>query len=80
MLRSYLSVRYNIHFILFSDVIAASLMRFLDTCFVLISSRVRVLTTLFFVFVGIFVIRQWPDVRDIGLHIMRHLKDSISAK
>lgn len=43
-------------------------------------NRVRVLTTLFFILVAIFVIRQWPDVRDIGSHMMRHLKESLMVK
>lgn len=42
--------------------------------------RVRVLTTMFFILVAIFVIRQWPDVRDIGSHMMRHLKESLMVK
>lgn len=48
--------------------------------FFCIFHRVRVLTTLFFIFVAICVIRQWPDVRDIGLHIVRHLKESLIVK
>ncbi|XP_037034279.1 transmembrane and coiled-coil domains protein 2-like isoform X3 [Bradysia coprophila] len=45
-----------------------------------LKTRVRVLTTLFFILVAIFVIRQWPDVRDIGSHMMRHLKESLMVK
>ncbi|XP_059615965.1 transmembrane and coiled-coil domains protein 2 isoform X3 [Phlebotomus argentipes] len=45
-----------------------------------LKTRVRVLTTVFFILVIIFVIRQWPDVRDIGSHMVRHLKESLVVK
>lgn len=45
-----------------------------------LKTRVRVLTTLSFIFMTIFVIRQWPDVRDIGSHMVRHLKESLVIK
>lgn len=45
-----------------------------------LSNRVRVLTTVFSIFVVIFVIRQWPDLRDIGAHMIRHLKESLVVK
>ncbi|XP_055687075.1 transmembrane and coiled-coil domains protein 2 isoform X3 [Lutzomyia longipalpis] len=45
-----------------------------------LKTRVRVLTTVFFILVTMFAIRQWPDVRDIGSHIVRHLKESLLNK
>ncbi|XP_055701520.1 transmembrane and coiled-coil domains protein 2 isoform X2 [Phlebotomus papatasi] len=45
-----------------------------------LKTRVRVLTTVFFILMTIFVIRQWPDVRDIGSHMVRHLKESLVVK
>ncbi|XP_037924546.1 transmembrane and coiled-coil domains protein 2 isoform X2 [Hermetia illucens] len=45
-----------------------------------LKTRVRVLTTVFSIFVVIFVIRQWPDLRDIGAHMIRHLKESLVVK
>uniref|UniRef100_A0A1L8D970 Putative conserved plasma membrane protein n=1 Tax=Nyssomyia neivai TaxID=330878 RepID=A0A1L8D970_9DIPT len=45
-----------------------------------LKTRVRVLTTVFFILITMFAIRQWPDVRDIGSHIVRHLKESLLNK
>ncbi|XP_036325775.1 transmembrane and coiled-coil domains protein 2 isoform X2 [Rhagoletis pomonella] len=45
-----------------------------------LKTRVRVLTTFLFIFFIIFVIRQWPDVQDIGAGLMRHLKESLVVK
>ncbi|XP_056638230.1 transmembrane and coiled-coil domains protein 2 isoform X2 [Diorhabda carinulata] len=40
-------------------------------------TRLRILSTVILV-VGIaFVLRQWPEVRDIGSHMMRRLKDTL---
>lgn len=39
--------------------------------------RVRILTTMSIVFIGIFVLRQWPEVADIGSHVMKRLKDML---
>jgi hypothetical protein len=47
-------------------------------------SRVRVLTTIITILFIIFIIRQWPDVRDIGTsigsHMARHLKETLLVK
>ncbi|XP_017776343.1 PREDICTED: transmembrane and coiled-coil domains protein 2 isoform X2 [Nicrophorus vespilloides] len=40
-------------------------------------TRVRILTTLGIVLLGIFVLRQWPEVQDIGSHVMKRLKDML---
>ncbi|XP_055380970.1 transmembrane and coiled-coil domains protein 2 [Condylostylus longicornis] len=45
-----------------------------------LKTRLRVLTTFISIFFVMFVIRQWPELRDIGTHIMRHLKDSLVVK
>jgi len=45
-----------------------------------LKTRLRVLTTFISIFFIMFVIRQWPELRDIGTHIMRHLKDSLVVK
>ncbi|XP_055319717.1 transmembrane and coiled-coil domains protein 2 isoform X2 [Sitodiplosis mosellana] len=45
-----------------------------------LKTRLRVLTTVFFVFIAIFVIRQWPDVKDIGSHMVRRLKETLIVK
>lgn len=47
---------------------AGILMPFLKT-------RVRVLTTFFFVLLIIFIFRSWPDFRDIGSHMVKRLRD-----
>lgn len=64
-----------INFILIAKSKAIAIKFLFSTIF-----RVRVLTTVFFIFIAIFVIRQWPDVRDIGSHMMRHLKESLMVK
>uniref|UniRef100_T1GPZ8 Uncharacterized protein n=1 Tax=Megaselia scalaris TaxID=36166 RepID=T1GPZ8_MEGSC len=42
-----------------------------------LKTRVRVLTTFFSICLIIFVIRQWPDVNDIGSSLVRNLKESL---
>lgn len=39
--------------------------------------RVRILTTLFIVLASVFILRQWPEVADIGSHVMKKLKDMV---
>ncbi|KAL5273609.1 TMCC2 family protein [Megaselia abdita] len=45
-----------------------------------LKTRVRVLTTFFSICLIIFVIRQWPDVNDIGSSLVRNLKESLVVK
>lgn len=45
-----------------------------------LKTRLRVLTTVFFVFIAIFVIRQWPDVKDISDIMVRRLKETLIVK
>ncbi|XP_061390359.1 transmembrane and coiled-coil domains protein 2 isoform X2 [Musca vetustissima] len=45
-----------------------------------LKTRVRVLTTFLSIFIIICVIRQWPDVQDIGAGLLRHLKQSLVVK
>ncbi|KAH8417525.1 hypothetical protein KR222_001419 [Zaprionus bogoriensis] len=45
-----------------------------------LKTRVRVLTTFLSICFIIFVIRQWPDVQDIGAGLVRHLKQSLVVK
>ncbi|ALC47008.1 CG1021 [Drosophila busckii] len=45
-----------------------------------LKTRVRVLTTFLSICLVIFVIRQWPDVQDIGAGLVRHLKQSLVVK
>ncbi|KAM8703825.1 hypothetical protein ACLKA7_008454 [Drosophila subpalustris] len=45
-----------------------------------LKTRVRVLTTFLTICFIIFVIRQWPDVQDIGSGLVRHLKQSLVVK
>ncbi|EDV93812.1 transmembrane and coiled-coil domains protein 2 isoform X2 [Drosophila grimshawi] len=45
-----------------------------------LKTRVRVLTTFLTICFIIFVIRQWPDVQDIGAGLVRHLKQSLVVK
>ncbi|XP_060647393.1 transmembrane and coiled-coil domains protein 2 isoform X1 [Drosophila nasuta] len=45
-----------------------------------LKTRVRVLTTFLTICIIIFVIRQWPDVQDIGAGLVRHLKQSLVVK
>ncbi|BFF89676.1 transmembrane and coiled-coil domains protein 2 [Drosophila madeirensis] len=45
-----------------------------------LKTRVRVLTTFLSICFVIFVIRQWPDVQDIGSGLVRHLKQSLVVK
>ncbi|XP_069671403.1 transmembrane and coiled-coil domains protein 2-like isoform X3 [Periplaneta americana] len=43
-------------------------------------TRLRVLTTTLLVAGIVFVLKQWPEVRDVGNHLMRHLKQALSVK
>ncbi|XP_066599455.1 transmembrane and coiled-coil domains protein 2 isoform X2 [Prorops nasuta] len=43
-------------------------------------TRVRILTTTFVVLGIIFVLKQWPEVHDVGSHLMRHLKQTLAVK
>lgn len=40
----------------------------------------RILTTILLVCTTVFVLKQWPEVRDIGSHVMRNLKETLDAK
>uniref|UniRef100_A0A6P7H1S5 Transmembrane and coiled-coil domains protein 2-like n=1 Tax=Diabrotica virgifera virgifera TaxID=50390 RepID=A0A6P7H1S5_DIAVI len=40
-------------------------------------TRLRILSTVVLVIGIAFVLRQWPEVRDIGSHMMRRLKDTL---
>ncbi|XP_044581802.1 transmembrane and coiled-coil domains protein 2 isoform X5 [Cotesia glomerata] len=42
--------------------------------------RVRILTTTLVVLGIIFVLKQWPEVHDVGSHLMRHLKQTLAVK
>ncbi|XP_011499972.1 PREDICTED: transmembrane and coiled-coil domains protein 2 [Ceratosolen solmsi marchali] len=42
--------------------------------------RVRILTTTFVVLGIVFVLKQWPEVHDVGSHLMRHLKRTLAVK
>ncbi|XP_043252235.1 transmembrane and coiled-coil domains protein 2 isoform X3 [Colletes gigas] len=39
--------------------------------------RVRILTTMFVVLSIVFVLKQWPEVHDVGSRLMRHLKQTL---
>ncbi|CAD1472474.1 unnamed protein product, partial [Heterotrigona itama] len=41
--------------------------------------RVRILTTTFVVLGIVFVLKQWPEVHDVGSHLMRHLKQTLAG-
>ncbi|PNF30746.1 hypothetical protein B7P43_G06175 [Cryptotermes secundus] len=43
-------------------------------------TRLRVLTTVLLVAGIVFVWKQWPEVRDVGSHLIRHLKQALSVK
>lgn len=43
-------------------------------------SSLRVLTTTLLVAGIVFVLKQWPEVRDLGSHLIRHLKQALSVK
>lgn len=43
-------------------------------------TRLRVLTTTLLVAGIVFVLKQWPEVRDLGSHLIRHLKQALSVK
>ncbi|XP_043252254.1 transmembrane and coiled-coil domains protein 2 isoform X4 [Colletes gigas] len=40
-------------------------------------TRVRILTTMFVVLSIVFVLKQWPEVHDVGSRLMRHLKQTL---
>ncbi|XP_053681008.1 transmembrane and coiled-coil domains protein 1 isoform X1 [Anopheles nili] len=42
-----------------------------------LKTRLRVLTTLFCTLVLIAIVRQWPDVRDTGVHLIRILRSQV---
>ncbi|KAH0569007.1 hypothetical protein KQX54_021713 [Cotesia glomerata] len=42
-------------------------------------TRVRILTTTLVVLGIIFVLKQWPEVHDVGSHLMRHLKQTLAG-
>ncbi|XP_060535727.1 transmembrane and coiled-coil domains protein 2 isoform X2 [Cylas formicarius] len=43
-------------------------------------TRVRIITTVVFVVFVIFTLKQWPEVRDIGGHVMKRLKDTLDPE
>ncbi|XP_021919503.1 transmembrane and coiled-coil domains protein 2 isoform X3 [Zootermopsis nevadensis] len=43
-------------------------------------TRLRVLTTTVLVAGVVFILKQWPEVRDVGSHLIRHLKQALSVK
>ncbi|XP_011309995.1 transmembrane and coiled-coil domains protein 2 isoform X2 [Fopius arisanus] len=43
-------------------------------------TRVRILTTTMVVLGIVFVLQQWPEVHDVGSHLMRHLKQTLAVK
>lgn len=43
-------------------------------------TRVRILTTTFVVLGIVFVLKQWPEVHDVGSHLMRRLKQILAVK
>ncbi|KAK6629748.1 hypothetical protein RUM43_003566 [Polyplax serrata] len=52
---------------------AGILMPFLKT-------RLRILSTLVLIAAMVFVLKQWPEVRDVGNHLIRHIKEAVSVK
>ncbi|XP_017754591.1 PREDICTED: transmembrane and coiled-coil domains protein 2 isoform X3 [Eufriesea mexicana] len=42
--------------------------------------RVRILTTTLVVLGIVFVLKQWPEVHDVGSHLMRRLKQTLAVK
>uniref|UniRef100_A0A182W3H1 Transmembrane and coiled-coil domains protein 1 n=1 Tax=Anopheles minimus TaxID=112268 RepID=A0A182W3H1_9DIPT len=45
-----------------------------------LKTRLRVLTTLFCTLVLIAIVRQWPDVRDTGVHLIRILRSQVVSE
>ncbi|KAL6447102.1 hypothetical protein ACFW04_001446 [Cataglyphis niger] len=43
-------------------------------------TRVRILTTTLVVLGIVFVLKQWPEVHDVGSHLIRHLKQTLAMK
>lgn len=43
-------------------------------------TRVRILTTTLVVLGIVFVLKQWPEVHDVGSHLMRRLKQTLAVK
>uniref|UniRef100_A0A2M4BH33 Putative conserved plasma membrane protein n=1 Tax=Anopheles marajoara TaxID=58244 RepID=A0A2M4BH33_9DIPT len=44
-----------------------------------LKTRFRVLTTLLFLLALIVIVRQWPDVRDTGVHLIRTIRSQVIA-
>uniref|UniRef100_V5I944 Transmembrane and coiled-coil domains protein n=4 Tax=Anoplophora glabripennis TaxID=217634 RepID=V5I944_ANOGL len=40
-------------------------------------TRLRILSTVVLVIAIAFILRQWPEVQDIGSHVMKRLKDML---
>ncbi|XP_044767064.1 transmembrane and coiled-coil domains protein 2 isoform X2 [Coccinella septempunctata] len=40
-------------------------------------TRLRIISTVVLLFFGLFMWKQWPEVQDIGSHMMGHLKDFV---
>jgi len=53
---------------------------YLDLIVYIPCSSLRVLTTTLLVAGIVFVLKQWPEVRDLGSHLIRHLKQALSVK
>jgi hypothetical protein len=49
-------------------------------CIFVPCSSLRVLTTTLLVGGIVFIWKQWPEVRDVGSHLIRHLKQALSVK
>ncbi|KAF4527445.1 hypothetical protein B566_EDAN015778 [Ephemera danica] len=45
-----------------------------------LKTRLRVLTTVLLVAGIVFIVKQWPEVRDVGSHLMRHIKQALTVK
>ncbi|XP_049811905.1 transmembrane and coiled-coil domains protein 2 isoform X3 [Schistocerca nitens] len=43
-------------------------------------TRLRILTTIILVGGVVFVLKQWPELRDVGSHLIRHWKEALSVK
>lgn len=48
--------------------------RLIKFCF---DFRVRILTTVSIGLGALFILKQWPEVQDIGSHVMKRLKDTL---
>lgn len=45
-----------------------------------IFTRLRILSTLVLIAAIVFVMKQWPEVRDVGHHLIRYMKESVPGK